>query len=139
MFNTPNPESRRIPDHGGGKTSDGSRTILPQSPQGAIENDQSPGRGPEVVRAVLGRDSIDLLADELAEQSGTLEARGLATSHTSEYFRWRYGFEPLHYRVIRTKAASAVVRVRQRGPAVRCRAPGHQPDEGRGGLAQGSW
>lgn len=63
-------------------------------------------------------DPVEEIADELAGRSHTLDRRGLATSHTGEYFRWRFGFGPLHYRVIRTDDAAAVIRVRRRGPAV---------------------
>jgi GNAT superfamily N-acetyltransferase len=63
-------------------------------------------------------DAVEEIADELAGRSHTLDRQGLATSHTGEYFRWRYGFEPLRYRVIRTDDADAVIRVRRRGPAV---------------------
>lgn len=119
VFNTPNPES-----------SAGYLTMGWQH-TGRVRVRFFPGRlsGPgRTIRArVAARkwsepcsagDPIDSIADELAEQSHELEPHGLATSHTGEYFRWRYGFEPLHYRVIRTDAASAVVRVRHRGPAV---------------------
>ena len=119
VFNTPNPESRagyltmgwqdvgRIPVR-----------FFPSRLKGPSRTIRARVAARKWSEPCSAGDSIDLLADELAEQSGTLKARGLATSHTSEYFRWRYGFEPLHYRVIRTNAASAVVRVRQRGPAV---------------------
>ena len=68
-------------------------------------------------------DPVEDIADDLAGLSHALVShalgrRGLATSHTGEYFRWRYGFEPLAYRVIRTDDAAAVIRVRRRGPAV---------------------
>jgi len=39
-----------------------------------------------------------------------------ATERTGEHLRWRYGFEPLHYRAIEVKGGHAVFRVRQRGP-----------------------
>lgn len=46
---------------------------------------------------------------------------GLATRRTPEFLRWRYGFAPLHYRVLRAGAAlgdgAVVFRVRRRGPA----------------------
>ena len=32
--------------------------------------------------------------------------------------RWRYGFEPLHYRCLRADDGMAIVRVRRRGPSV---------------------
>lgn len=63
-------------------------------------------------------DPVELIADELAGRSHALDRRGLATNHTGEYFRWRYGFEPLCYRAVRTDDAAAVVRIRRRGRAV---------------------
>ena len=119
VFNTPNPESRA------GYLTMGWQDV------GRVPVRFFPSRlkgPPRTIRArVAARrwsepcsagDPIDSIADELASQSDALEPRSLATSHTGEYFRWRYGFEPLHYRVIRTDAASAVVRVQRRGPAV---------------------
>lgn len=48
-------------------------------------------------------------------------SRGLTTDRTPEYLRWRYGFEPLQYRVLAPDgldAGFAVFRMRQRGPAL---------------------
>ena len=59
------------------------------------------------------RDPIDDLADDLAASP----SGGIQTQRTPDYLRWRYGFEPLHYRVVQTDDAAAVVRVRHRGPA----------------------
>jgi GNAT superfamily N-acetyltransferase len=48
--------------------------------------------------------------------------RGLATVRTSEYLRWRYGFEPLRYRVLLAGSSPedglAVFHLRRRGRAV---------------------
>lgn len=55
------------------------------------------------------------VADDLA--AAATSADGLATVRSADHLRWRYGFEPLHYRVVQTDAAAAVVRVRRRGPA----------------------
>ncbi len=63
-------------------------------------------------------DSIDNALADLVDQAGRYDSGGLVTNHTSEHLAWRYGFEPLHYRVIRTDDASAVVRIRRRGAAV---------------------
>jgi len=47
---------------------------------------------------------------------------GLATHRTPEYLRWRYGPEPLHYRVVTAAAGpaagAAVFHLRRRGPAI---------------------
>ncbi|MEM9466185.1 MAG: GNAT family N-acetyltransferase [Actinomycetota bacterium] len=58
-------------------------------------------------------DPVDTVADDLAFPA----ADGIRTDRTAAYLRWRYGFEPLHYRVVQTDDAAAVVRVRHRGPA----------------------
>lgn len=39
-----------------------------------------------------------------------------ATPRTPELLRWRYGFEPLHYRAVEVKGGHAIFRVRRRGP-----------------------
>jgi GNAT superfamily N-acetyltransferase len=118
VFNTPNPASRagyltmgwqdvgRIPMRFfPGRISGPLRTIRAKVPARKWSEPCSAG------------DTVDSVADELAGQSHWPDRRGLTTSHTGEYLRWRYGFEPLHYRVIRTDDASAIVRVRRRGPA----------------------
>ncbi|MEM7141892.1 MAG: GNAT family N-acetyltransferase [Actinomycetota bacterium] len=63
-------------------------------------------------------DPIDAVADDLATIVAEMPADGLATARTPDHLRWRYGFAPLHYRVIRTDDAAAVVRVRRRGAAI---------------------
>ena len=118
VFNTPNPESRA-----------GYLTMGWQD-TGRMAVRFFPGRVKGVGRTIRARaparkwsepieagDPVDRVADELAGLSHTLGGSGLATSHTGEYLLWRYGFEPLHYRVIRTDDASAIVRLRRRGPA----------------------
>jgi GNAT superfamily N-acetyltransferase len=51
-------------------------------------------------------------------------ARGLATDRTPAYLRWRYGFTPLHYRVLPVGdtlvEGCCVVRFRRRGAATEC-------------------
>jgi GNAT superfamily N-acetyltransferase len=42
---------------------------------------------------------------------------GWATPLTVGYLRWRYGFAPLHYRVLEVRDGLAVFRVRRRGPS----------------------
>lgn len=47
-----------------------------------------------------------------------LAAEGaLSTDRTVEHLVWRYGFEPLHYRLVTTDDAAAIVRLRRRGAA----------------------
>ncbi|MDQ1499141.1 MAG: hypothetical protein QOI86_2481 [Actinomycetota bacterium] len=42
---------------------------------------------------------------------------GWATPRTADYLRWRYGFEPLHYRALEVRGGLAIFRVRRRGPS----------------------
>jgi hypothetical protein len=48
--------------------------------------------------------------------SADLPIRTLATNATTEFARWRYGFEPLHYRALDHDDGAIVFRVRRRGP-----------------------
>jgi GNAT superfamily N-acetyltransferase len=49
-------------------------------------------------------------------------SRGLQTHRSPEFFAWRYGHDPLHYRVVHTGGSIddgfAIFRLRRRGPAV---------------------
>jgi GNAT superfamily N-acetyltransferase len=72
-----------------------------------------------------GEDPADAFADR--EGVGALlettpHRRRLRTHKSPEFFAWRYGHEPLHYRVVRAGAAIgdgfAVFRLRRRGPAL---------------------
>jgi GNAT superfamily N-acetyltransferase len=42
---------------------------------------------------------------------------GWGTPRKAEYLRWRYGFEPLHYRALEVRGGLAIFRVRRRGPS----------------------
>lgn len=42
---------------------------------------------------------------------------GWATPRSTQYLRWRYGFEPLGYRALEVRGGLAVFRVRRRGPS----------------------
>ena len=52
----------------------------------------------------------------LAESTPT--SAPIVTDRTRDHFLWRYGFEPLRYRVIRSDDAAAVIRLRRRGAAL---------------------
>ncbi len=63
-------------------------------------------------------DHVEAVVDDLVHLSdATPWADGLRTARTAEHFSWRYGFEPLRYRVLRTDEGAAIVRVRRRGSA----------------------
>lgn len=55
-------------------------------------------------------------AAEVASELRPTTIEQWATPRTAEHLAWRYGFEPLHYRVIEVRGGHAVFRVRQRGP-----------------------
>ncbi len=63
-----------------------------------------------------GRDIASVSAD-LAALPPTAAPAAFTTSRDRPYLDWRYGFEPLGYRVIQTDNAAAVVRLRTRGKA----------------------
>jgi len=73
-----------------------------------------------------GRPAPEVLADPgLADLLASAPpARGLATRHTPDYLRWRYGFAPLAYRAVTlghdVLSGLAVFRVRRRGAAREC-------------------
>ena len=69
--------------------------------------------------STVGYAAADALgASGLPSLLATLPPRpGWATPRTPEYLRWRYGFEPLHYRVVEIRSGLAVFRVRRRGPS----------------------
>ncbi|MEM9202855.1 MAG: GNAT family N-acetyltransferase [Actinomycetota bacterium] len=61
-------------------------------------------------------DPIDAVASDLARwETSSTET---TTDRSDSYLRWRYGFEPLHYRVLQTDEAAAIVRLRRRGSSV---------------------
>lgn len=63
-------------------------------------------------------DDLDATLDDLVELSQTMApATGVRTMRSADHFSWRYGFDPLHYRVLRADEGAAIVRVRQRGSA----------------------
>ena len=66
----------------------------------------------------LGSTIDDAIDDVVDLAAGTPAPRGIATDRTRDHLLWRYGFEPLRYRVIRSDDAAAVVRLRRRGAAL---------------------
>ena len=54
---------------------------------------------------------VGAVLDELAGRP----VDGWSTECSRQYLSWRYGFEPLHYRVIEVRGGHAVFRVRRRG------------------------
>jgi GNAT superfamily N-acetyltransferase len=73
-----------------------------------------------------GEPAADALAAPAIERlcATLVPPHGLATPRTPAFLRWRYRFEPLHYRVITLGTDPAeglgIFRLRSRGPAVEC-------------------
>lgn len=118
VFNTPNDRSR--PGYLGmgwrdeGRLAVRVRVSSPRSLPGMVRARVPAARWSEPVS--FG-DPIETLADDLSDLLRRLPPTdGLATDRTVDHLRWRYGFEPLRYRVVRTDGGAAIVRVRRRGP-----------------------
>jgi hypothetical protein len=63
--------------------------------------------------------TIERAIDDVIELAAATPApAAIATTRSREHLLWRYGFEPLGYRVIRSDDAAAIIRLRRRGPAL---------------------
>ncbi|MGH3427897.1 MAG: hypothetical protein ACRDQZ_10075, partial [Mycobacteriales bacterium] len=121
IFNTPNTRSR--PGYLKMGWSELGRPVLnvrPGGPSAAIRmarSRQAAGKWSEPTTA--GQPAIDVFrGTEVETLLASLPAReGWATPLTLAYLRWRYGFEPLHYRALEVRGGLAVFRVRRRGPS----------------------
>jgi GNAT superfamily N-acetyltransferase len=113
VFNTPNDQSRpgylKMGWHEMGRP-----TLLVQP--------SSPGVLARMLRArvaaELWSEPVDVgePAVTVADEARPATDDRWSTVRTAEYLRWRYGFEPLHYRAVEVKGGHAVFRVRRRGP-----------------------
>lgn len=121
VFNTPNDQSR--PGYlkmGWTELGRPAVGVRPRGPLAALRMVQS--RGPAVKWSeptTVGEKAADALREPwLDTLLGTLPApAGWSTPRLADYLRWRYGFEPLHYRVLEVRDGIAVFRVRRRGPS----------------------
>ena len=73
-----------------------------------------------MVRFLRARDvPIDRAIDDVVElAAATPSPAAITTERTRDHLLWRYGFEPLDYRVVHSDEAAAVVRLRRRGAAL---------------------
>jgi hypothetical protein len=79
----------------------------------------------EGIETTVGASAIEVFASEEGARrlvASVAPPAGLATNRTPEYLAWRYGFAPLHYRVV-TRTSSiedglAVFHLRRRGSAI---------------------
>jgi len=121
VFNTPNTQSR--PGYLKMGWSQLGRPALgawPRGPVGALRMAQSRTPAEKWSEATtVGQPAADGLSgpglDPLLASLPT--PSGWSTPRTGEYLRWRYGFEPLHYRTLEVRGGLAVFRVRRRGPS----------------------
>jgi GNAT superfamily N-acetyltransferase len=79
-------------------------------PRAAAEKWSEPTDVGTAAVEALGGGDLDGLLHSLPHHEGW------ATSRTAAFLRWRYGFEPLHYRAVEVRAGMAIFRVRRRGP-----------------------
>lgn len=114
IFNTPNDQSR--PGYLKMGWSVLGRPTLMVQPSG-------PWSLVRMVKARVAADKWSLPLDvgeavpHIADELTSLQHGGrMRTPRTSEYLRWRYGFEPLHYRAIEVRGGACIFRVRRRGP-----------------------
>ena len=119
VFNTPNDQSR--PGYlkmGWEQLGRPSLSIVPRSPgalMGLARSRAAAGKWGAPVD--IGVPATEALGDPgLAALCAALPAGArLGTRRTPEYLRWRYGFEPLGYRVIEVRGGRCIFRVRLRG------------------------
>ena len=121
VFNTPNTQSR--PGYlkmGWKELGRPAVGVRPRGPLAAVRMARSreaaekwsePTTVGDAAGDVLGGSGLQSLLATLAPPAGWL------TPRTPEYLRWRYGFEPLHYRAVEVRGGLAVFRVRRRGPS----------------------
>lgn len=119
VFNTPNEQSRpgylklgwrlvgRLPVLLRPRTPTAAPRILRARQPAALWSE--PTTAGEPVGSATGASEL------LADRGGGLD--GLRTRRDDDYFAWRYGFEPLHYRLLPSARGCAVFRVRRRGRA----------------------
>jgi GNAT superfamily N-acetyltransferase len=76
------------------------------------------------VSSDAGSPALAVLVDEseVAELVAGMPSTGIRTDLNLAVLRWRYGFEPLHYRGLRMSDGGGVglFRLRRRGPALEC-------------------
>lgn len=116
VFNTPNEKSR--PGYLRMGWVDAGRlpaAFLPAGPASLLRLARARTAAEKWSLPLDAGEPIDDIAGDLADPSSP--SSGIATDRTAEHLRWRYGFEPLHYRVIQTDEAIGVVRLRRRGSA----------------------
>jgi GNAT superfamily N-acetyltransferase len=122
VFNTPNRQSRpgylKMGWHQLGRPS---LSVVPRSPAAVVALARSRAAAGKWGEAVDVGDPAPTAFDDaqgldlVALCAALPPPSGMATPRTPEYLRWRYGLEPLGYRVIEVRGGVCVFRVRNRG------------------------
>ena len=121
VFNTPNNQSR--PGYlkmGWTELGRPALNVRPREPVAALRMAQSRTSAEKWSEpTTVGQPAADALRGSgLESLLATLPApAGWSTPLSADYLRWRYGFEPLHYRTLEVRGGLAVFRVRRRGPS----------------------
>jgi GNAT superfamily N-acetyltransferase len=121
VFNTPNSQSR--PGYlkmGWSEVGRPTLGVVPRSPLSLLPMARSQAGAEKWSEPVThGQPATDLVAgDGLAGLlAGLPPSGGLATPRTLAFLRWRYSFEPLHYRAVEVRGGWCIFRVRRRGPS----------------------
>lgn len=121
VFNTPNNQSR--PGYlkmGWTELGRPSLQVRPSGARSALQMLRSrTGAEKWSEPTVVGRPAAGALHEPGFESRLTklLPSGDWATPRSAAYFRWRYGFEPLHYRALEVRGGLAIFRVRRRGPS----------------------
>lgn len=118
VFNTPNDKSR--PGYlrmGWDEAGVLAARFRVRRPVGAIRMLGARTAAAKWSERISAGDTIDAALDDVAALAASTSPEGIHTDRTGEHLLWRYGFEPLAYRVIRTDDAAAIVRSRRRGSA----------------------
>jgi GNAT superfamily N-acetyltransferase len=119
VFNTPNSQSR--PGYlkmGWTALGRPALSARPRGPMAALRMAQSRvGAEKWSQLTTVGQSAADVMRGPgLESLLATLPpSAGWATPRLAPYLRWRYGFEPLHYRALEVRAGLAIFRVRRRG------------------------
>jgi GNAT superfamily N-acetyltransferase len=121
VFNTPNDQSRPGYLKMGwtvlGRPALGVRSSGPLAALGMVRSRTGAEKWSEPT--AVGQSAGEALRDSgLESLLATLPApAGWGTPRSAAFLRWRYRFEPLHYRALEVRNGLAVFRVRRRGPS----------------------
>jgi predicted N-acetyltransferase YhbS len=120
VFNTPNTQSRLgYLKMGWKELGRPALGVRPRGPLAALRMARSREAAEKWSEPIeVGQPALEALGSGLDSLLTALPSpTGWATPRTADYLRWRYGFEPLHYRAVEVRGGVALFRVRRRGPS----------------------